>query len=113
MNGNEIINRLLTEDRVYLHYTDEGGLQRILGTGVIRTNDKLVVYLTQEPMTQEQAHMNLFIGASTHEGRGSHVLVLHLSSGIPVERVGYYEFCVRQSIRLDQHMVVYAGPNPF
>jgi hypothetical protein len=113
MTADEIIQRVLTDNQVYLHYTDGSGLQRILAEGVIRMNEKYAVYLTQEPLTQAEAHMNLFIGATTHAGRGSHILVLRVDSGVPVERVGYLEYCVRQTLRLDQHMVLYAGPNPF
>lgn len=113
MTSDDIINTILSSDRVFLHYTDAMGLSGILQSGVIRTNQKSVVYLTQEPTSQSDAHTNLFIGATTHEGRGSHVLLLRIDSGILVERVAYLEFCVRQSLRLDQHAVLYAGPNPF
>ena len=113
MTGDDIINAILSSDRVFLHYTDAMGLAAILQTGVIRTNQKFVVYLTQEPTSPSDAHTNLFIGATTHEGRGSHILVLRIDSGVLVDRVAYLEYVARQSLRLDQHSVLYAGPNPF
>jgi hypothetical protein len=113
MTRDEIINAILSLPNVYLHYTGAEGLSGIQHEGVIRTNSKTVVYLTQEPFSADQAHTNLFIGASTHEGRGTHLLVLHLDSGVPVERVGHFEYVVRQTIRLDQHVVLFAGENPF
>ncbi|MEZ4303008.1 MAG: hypothetical protein R3B70_49245 [Polyangiaceae bacterium] len=112
-SANEIIHLLLTDPRVYLHYTDLAGLNAILGQGVIRTDSKYAVYFTQEPFSQAEAHTKLFIGATTHAGRGSHVLVVKLDNGLPIERTGYYEVCVRQSVRLAQHQVLYSGPNPF
>jgi hypothetical protein len=113
MKGDDIISTLLSDTQVYIHYTDEGGLDRILSEGVIRTDQKGYVYFTQEPLTQSEAHNNLFIGASTHAGRGTHILVLRLDMGMPVEQCGYMELRVRQSVRLDQHFVIYKGENPF
>jgi hypothetical protein len=113
MTANEIIEAILTRGNVFLHYTDADGLSSILHQGVIRTNMKGAIYLTQEPISQQTAHTNLFIGATTHAGRGSHLMVLRLDSGVPVERTGYLEFCVRQTLRLDQHVVLFSGENPF
>ncbi len=112
MTGNEILNAVLSDHRVYIHYTDESGLRSMLHEGVIRTNFKGVVYLTQEPFSQSEAHTRLFIGAVTHEGRGSHLLVIRVDGGLPVTRLTDYEFSVSQSIKLHQHAVMYAGPNP-
>lgn len=113
MTANEILGEILSDPRVYIHYTDEAGLGDILREGVIRTNTKLAVYFTQEPFSQAQAHTNLFIGATTHAGRGSHVVVVRLDNGLPLEKTGYYEVCARQSVRLVQHQVLYSGANPF
>jgi hypothetical protein len=113
MSKAQIENALLSDSNVYIHYTSEEGLIEIQHEGVIRVNAKMVVYLTQEMFTPSDAHTKLFIGASTHEARGTHVIVLRLDSGIPVERTGYFEYAVRQTIRLDQHVVVYQGENPF
>ncbi|MGK3971036.1 hypothetical protein WMF38_04910 [Sorangium sp. So ce118] len=113
MTGDEILQAILSEHYVYLHYTDEQGLSGILHEGVLRPDHKGVVYLTQEPMTQAEAHTNLFIGATTHGGRGSHILVLRLDSGLPIRRLTNYEFSVDQNIKIHQHEVLYAGVNPF
>jgi hypothetical protein len=113
MTGDQILHALLAGSNVYLHYTSAQGLAGIQTEGVIRGNGKFAVYLTQEPIKESDAHNTLFIGATTHQGRATHVIVLRLDSGVPVERVGYYEYCVRQNIRLDQHVVLFAGPNPF
>jgi hypothetical protein len=112
MTSDEIIQALLTDDHVFLHYTSEAGASQIKSTGVIRPNDKMVVYLTQEPMSADAAHTSLFIGATTHVGRGTHVIVLRLDSGLSVRRTGPLEFAADQIIRLDQHRVLYIGPNP-
>ena len=114
MNAEDLLYTALMNDaRVFLHYTSGSGLAGILAAGTIRTDGKGYVYFTQEPFTPEQAHMNLFIGASTHEGRGTHIIALRLDSGIPLEDAGLYETRVRQSIRVDQHEMIYNGPNPF
>lgn len=113
MTQNEILGLLLSDPRVYIHYTDEVGLGDILREGVIRTNTKHAVYFTQEPFSQAEAHIKLFIGATTHAGRGSHILVVRLDNGLMLERTGFYEVCTRQSVRLTQHQVLYSGPNPF
>lgn len=112
MTDDDIMRALLSDNRVYLHYTDAAGASAIRQTGVIRTNTKLAVYLTQEPMSEAEAHQKLFIGATTHEGRGSHVVVLRISAGLPVRRLSTFEFASDQTIRLDQHQVLYIGPNP-
>lgn len=111
--SHELYAHLLTDSQVYVHYTDESGLNGILREGVIRPNFKGVVYLSQEPLKASETANVLFIGATTHEGRGTHILVLRLDLGLPVTRLTTYESSVRQSIRLDQHRVIYAGPNPF
>lgn len=111
--GDRIIEALLSEYDVYLHYTSEAGLAGITHDGVIRPNSKFAVYLTKEPMKAHEAAHKLFIGATTHEGRATHVIAFRMASGVPIEPCGYYEFCVRQSLRLDQHDVIYKGPNPF
>ena len=113
MGADEILGLLLSDPRVYLHYTDEAGLESIRSEGVIRTNDKFAVYFSQEPFSQAEAHTRLFIGASTHAGRGSHILAVRLDNGLAIERTGFYEVCARQSVRLTQHQVLYSGPNPF
>lgn len=113
MNADEILSLILSDPRVYLHYTDESGMDAILMDGVIRTNTKYTVYFTQEPFSQAEAHLKLFIGATTHAGRGSHILVIRLDNGLLLERTGFYEVCARQSVRLDQHQVLYSGKNPF
>jgi hypothetical protein len=113
MSKDKIKEALLHQQNVYIHYTSATGLSAIVHEGVIRTNPKLAIYLTQEMFPPDVAQTNLFIAAKTHEGRGTHVLVLQIDSGIPVERVGFYEYAVRQSIRLSQHVVIYAGENPF
>jgi hypothetical protein len=112
MTGNEILDAVLSDQRVFIHYTDESGLRGMLHEGVIRTNFKGVVYLTQEPLSQGEAHTRLFIGATTHEGRGSHLIILRVDGGLPVTRLTDYEFSVSQSIKLHQHTVLYSGPNP-
>lgn len=111
--SHELYAHLLSDSQVYIHYTDEGGLNGILRSGVIRPNFKGVVYLSQEPLKVSETHNALFIGASTHEGRGTHVLVLRLDLGLPVTRLTAFESSVSQIIRLDQHRVIYSGPNPF
>lgn len=113
MTADEIIGHILSDPRVFLHYTSEAGLQGILAEGVIRTNVRGAVYFTQEPFSQAQVHTNLMIGATTHEGRGTHLLAVRLDNGIPIETCGYMEVCVRQTIRLSQHQILYSGPNPF
>ncbi len=113
MDKSKIEHALLSDSNVYIHYTSAEGLSAIRHEGVIRANAKMVVYLTQEMFKPADAHLSLFIGASTHEGRGTHIIVLRLDSGIPVERLSYYEYAVRQTIRIDQHVVVYEGENPF
>ena len=113
MTSDEILSLLLTEPSVYIHYTDEAGLSSIRQEGVIRTNSKLAVYFTQEPFSEADAHLKLFIGAATHSGRGSHIIVVRLDNGLPLERTGYYEVCSNQTVRLDQHQVLYSGPNPY
>ncbi|WP_437909857.1 hypothetical protein WME95_19510 [Sorangium sp. So ce327] len=113
MTGDEIIEAILSQYSVFLHYTDEAGLSGILHEGVIRPNHNGVVYLTQEPMTQAEAHTNIFIGATTHSGRASHLLVLQLDIGLPIRRLNNYEFRVDQNIKLHQHNVLYTGLNPF
>jgi hypothetical protein len=113
MTADEILSLLLSDPRVYIHYTDAAGLENIAMQGVIRTNDKFAVYFSQEPFSQSEAHTKLFIGATTHAGRGSHILVVRLDNGLLLERTGFYEVAARQSVRLDQHHVLYTGPNPF
>lgn len=113
MNGHDIIGQLLTDPQVYLHFTDDRGLAGILHEGVIRTNFKGVVYFTQEPLKASETHNSLFIGATTHAGRGTHVLAVRLDLGLQVTRLTSYEFSVAQSIRLSQHRVLFAGTNPF
>lgn len=113
MTGDEIINAILSDHRTYLHYTDERGLSGILREGVIRPNHKDVVYLTHEPFSQAQAHTSIFIGARTHAGRASHVLLIRIDSGLPIMRLSDYEFSVSQNVKLHQHTVLYAGLNPF
>jgi hypothetical protein len=106
MNGDELLAALVNGNRTYLHYTDEPGMASMLADGVIRTDQKGYVYFTQEPFTQAQAHTNLFIGSSTHAGRGSHILCLRLDNGLPLEDCGFYEVRSRQSVRIDQHQLV-------
>lgn len=113
MKGDDILHALLNDTQTFIHYTDASGLERIFSEGVIRTDQKGYVYFSQEPMNQQTAHTNIFIGATTHEGRGSHILVLRLDMGMPIENCGMYELRVRQGVRLDQHQLVYAGENPF
>lgn len=113
MTADEIINAIMSDSRTYIHYTDGAGLQSIQNEGVIRANHKFALYLSQEPMSPSEADMKLFISATTHAGRGSHILLLRLDSGVRVVRTAEFEFRAETSIRLDQHMVLYAGPNPF
>ena len=111
--SHELYAHLLTDPQVYVHYTDEAGLNGILREGVIRPNFKGVVYLSQEPLKASETHNVLFIGATTHEGRGSHILVIKLDLGLPITKLTTFESSVSQSIRLDQHRVLYHGVNPF
>lgn len=113
MTQDQIIRALLSDSAVYIHYTDEGGLGGIIAEGVIRPNAKGVVYLSQEPVKKGDAHNLLFIGAPTHAGRGTHLILIRIDLGIPVERLTHLESCVHQILRLDQHHVLYSGPNPF
>ena len=113
MTGDAIIRALLDDPRVYLHYTDAGGLELIMLEGVIRPNSKGWVHFTQEPMSPDRAHNDLFIGATTHAGRGTHIIALRLDVGLPMETTSMYEARVRQSVRIDQHGFIYAGVNPF
>lgn len=69
-SAKELFEILCTDSRAYVHYTDAAGIDGMNDTGVIRTDGKGWVYFTREPFTQEQAHTNLFIGATTHAGRG-------------------------------------------
>ncbi|AKT37190.1 uncharacterized protein CMC5_013200 [Chondromyces crocatus] len=113
LTAEQILNELILDSRVFLHYTSSSGLSGIMKDGVIQTDGKYAVYFSQEPMSPDDVHTKLLIGATTHEGRGTHLLVIRVDSGIPIETTGYHEVCVRQRIRLDQHMVLYHGPNPF
>ncbi len=113
MNSAEIKVLLVSDPSVYLHYTDETGHRNIFQEGLIRANYKGAVYFSQTPFDQEGAHTCLFIGAPSHIGRGSHVLVMRLDPGLRLDFNGFHEFRASQNIRLDQHEVLYAGKNPF
>ena len=113
MNGDDIIRALLNDTRVYLHYTDQSGLDLIMSEGVIRPNSKGYAHFTQEPMSPDRAFNDLFIGSETHAGRGTHIIALRLDVGLPMETTSLLEARVRQSVRIDQHGFVYAGVNPF
>jgi hypothetical protein len=113
MTAEQLFNALANDPKLHLHYTDGSGVDRILSDGVMRTDEKFALYFTREPMTESEAHNALFIGASTHAGKGSHVIAVRLSDGLPLEQTALYEFRCTQSVRLDQHVLVYAGPNPF
>lgn len=113
MTDTEIRSLLGSDPRVYLHYTDDRGLKQIHADGVIRMNSKYSVYFSREPLDPATANICLFISATTHVDRGSHLLVLRLDPGIPLEQTGPLEFRTRQSIRLIQHELLYTGPNPF
>ena len=113
MTGDDMLRALVDDARVYLHYTDASGLDLMMLEGVIRPNSKGYVHFTQEPMSPERAFNDLFIGASTHAGRGSHIIALRLDAGMPMETTSLYEARVRQSVRIDQHGFLYAGVNPF
>jgi hypothetical protein len=104
---------LETDPYVYLHYTDDRGLKQIHAEGVIRMNSKYSVYFSREPLDPAMANICLFLSATTHVDRGSHLLVVRLDPGIPLEMTGPLEFRSRQSIRLIQNEVLYAGLNPF
>ncbi|WNG18842.1 hypothetical protein [Cystobacter fuscus] len=114
MNSIEIRSLLQADPDVFIHYTDETGLRNILQEGVIRPNRKGHVYFTQEPFSQADAHMNLFLAQSTHEGRGSHILVIRLDPGVRITKMSdLYEFRIQDSLKLHQHEVLYEGKNPF
>ena len=115
MNAADIQNRLDTDDRVFLHYTNEAGFNAIKQEGVVRQNNKFAVYLTREVLSPTQVSNVLFIGAGTHEGRGSHVFVVRLGPWIQLEKIGWGapEYVARERIKLGQHEVIYQGRNPF
>lgn len=108
------IRSFLSDASVFIHYTDEKGLRGIQQNGVIRPNYKGFVYLSQTPFSPENANMNLFLAQTTHEGRGTHMIVMRLDPGLnPTKMSDLYEFRVNQSIRLDQHELLYSGKNLF
>lgn len=98
---------------MFVHYADDAGLRGILESGIIRANRKGFVYLTREVFGRDDANMRLFLAQPTHEGRGSHLLLIRLDPGLRVVKMpDIYEFRIQDSIRLDQHEVLYAGRNP-
>ncbi len=109
----QLFEALCTDEDVYVHYTDSVGLGYINEQGVIRPDGKGYVYFSRENFSQSQAHTCLFIGASTHAGRGSHIVVVRLDRGLALENCSYYEYRCQCSVRLDQHAIIYAGANPF
>lgn len=114
MNSVEIRSLLVSEPDVFIHYTDAAGLRNIQQEGVIQTNRKGHVYLSQTPFSQQDAHMNLFLAQSTHEGRGSYIIVIRIDPGMRVTKMSdLYEFRVENSIKLHQHEVLFSGKNPF
>ncbi|AKJ05076.1 hypothetical protein [Archangium gephyra] len=117
MNAVQIEQLLKLDPSVYLHFTDSLGFHSIQQEGLIRTNTKGFVFLTRMPFSAEQATVNLFISASTHTGRGSHVFVLRLDPGLRIiptsQNYEGYEYRATQSIKLKQNEVLYAGENPF
>jgi hypothetical protein len=115
MIGADIRNLMAADARVFLHYTNEEGFKRIKQEGVIRQSNKFAVYFTREALPSSEVGNVLFIGAPTHEGRGSHVFALRLDPGILLEEHGWgvIEYITRQRIKLGQHEVIYAGRNPF
>jgi len=115
MVGADIRNLIATDAQVFLHYTSEAGYKAIKDSGVLRVSDKFAVYFTREALAPSEMGNVLFIGASTHEGRGTHVFVLRLDPGILLEEHGWgiAEYITRQRIKLGQHEVLYEGKNPF
>jgi hypothetical protein len=106
----------LTGD-THFHYTDESGFNAIMrgdGGAHIAANSAGKVHVTQEIYSLAEAEQNLFIGATTHSGRGDYVFAFNKPQGaefIPGAQPN--ELIHWGSLKLSPEDILYAGRNPF
>jgi hypothetical protein len=101
----------------FVKYTNAEGLAKFLTEGVLRPNDKGLVYLTKAFLTPEEVERDIFIGDPYGKGRGDYMLIFFVdpdqsaniqkSTSDPLEWTYY-----GGNLKIRQGNLLYVGPNP-
>ncbi|NIK62307.1 polymorphic toxin-type HINT domain-containing protein [Kribbella shirazensis] len=75
------------DNDVIFHYTDQKGLQGIIGSGTIRADSKGRTYVTQEMISSGEASGALFAGNPAYAGKGGFMIAIRRHEGMSL-RVG-------------------------
>lgn len=80
---------------------------------VLRANARGQVFATKAAMSAEQAEQVLFIGSSTHAGRGAYVFEFFAKPGVLFSPGKTGELIHQGSLRFGRHLeLLFSGPNP-
>ena len=117
----------LDQGGIYLHFTDQAGLQAIQRAGKIedhsaknRPGSKPGIYVApgHQTFNPEEAHLNLFLGDEKYSRRGEYVIAVRLptasvTEGEALTEKSKYKEAKYTAGDIDLQSAIYKGPNPF
>ncbi|SAK54672.1 RHS protein [Caballeronia temeraria] len=103
----------LTEEGVFIHYTDQAGLNNILKTGAINPNSSGKVYLTDILMTPGDVERDIFIGNERYAGRGDYAVIFKATDEqmANIRQSSLLEYIHEGKMNIGE--VLHAGQNPY
>lgn len=103
----------LSNENIFIHYTNQAGLAGILNTGVLEPNGKGKVYITDVLMSPDDVMRDILINNKSHAGRGGYAVIFKVDDSkkmniSPSSRLEYIH-----DGRLKLRDVLYSGKNPY
>jgi hypothetical protein len=93
-----------------IHYTDADGAKGIAESGVIRSNEKGQVFVTDQKLSAEEVKNRIFIGRSGD--KGSHVVEIEPVEGLPIRQgKNANELIHQDALRDGRHGTFKVKPN--
>ncbi|WP_147194969.1 RHS repeat-associated core domain-containing protein [Pantoea sp. CCBC3-3-1] len=103
----------LSGEDIFIHYTDQKGLEGIMNTKVLNPNASGKVYITDLLMSPEDVSRNLLINNKDHIGRGEYAVVFKSDElqARNIQQSSELEYIHSGKLKLNN--VIYAGKNPY
>ncbi len=113
---NKAASLVLTEGRIFAHYTNEAGFEAIQASGALRANNGRL-YLTTDALSAEEAFTHLFGGNTTREfaGKGKYIFEIELKPHVRLSQgTQANELIANETLREGRDFtIIFAGLNPY
>ncbi|WP_050483075.1 RHS repeat-associated core domain-containing protein [Pseudomonas sp. Ant30-3] len=103
----------LSDENIFIHYTNQSGFENIMKTGVLEPNTKGKVYISNVLMSPKDVMRDILINDPMHSGKGDYSIIFKADAAQLSNIVKSSELEYIHSGRLKIGEILHAGKNPY